>query len=310
MIHEDPIIRKLILLGENNDSVRAMILTSSRCDSNAPVDVFSDYDVEIFTDSPSAFGASDEWFEALGPVLTLLRLDGQDEGERWHTRLVLYDDGTRVDYQIAHLDELKKICQMASLPDSYDIGYKVLIDKDGVAASLKKPTYRAYIPAPPSESEYAFLVNGFWWNSTYVSKYLWRDDLMAAKFMLDHGLIQDHVLKMLEWSIEVKRGWAWRPGQYGRGLKKALDPDTYKELVTTYARGDIEELWESLFRTAALFRKTAMEVAESLGFNYAHDLDRRVTIYHRTVRTLNRRTTSRDDLARLLRESYEEERSS
>ena len=69
MNDEDSMLQKIIALGERDDSIRAMIMTSTRCDPNAPLDVFSDYDIEIFTEDPDQFGKSDEWFESLGPVL-------------------------------------------------------------------------------------------------------------------------------------------------------------------------------------------------------------------------------------------------
>ena len=307
MNDEDWMLQKIIALGERDDSIRAMIMTSTRCDPNAPLDVFSDYDIEIFTEDPDAFGKSDEWLESLGPVLVslLLRQDWADPPYQGWSRLVVFEDGTKVDLQLNHLQRLKDFAE--SLPDHYDIGYTVLLDKDGLTASLKPPTYRAFIPNAPTEAEYHRVVNGFWWNSTYVSKYLWRGDMMAAKFMLDHGLIQDGVRTMLEWSIEVDRGWNWRPGHYGKGIKKALDPGTYRELAEVYAGGDIEELWESFFRAAALFRKVAVRVGEALGYEYLHDLDRRVMIYHQTVRKLDRRAASPEELARLLKESFRED---
>jgi aminoglycoside 6-adenylyltransferase len=180
----------------------------------------------------------------------------------------------------------------------------VLVDKDGDAASLKSPTYRAHIPARPTEPDYATVVSNFWWNSTYVAKHLWRDDLLPAKHMLG-GLTEDLLRVMLEWSVEIETNWSWRPGLLGKGLKKVLAPEAYEELVGIDAAGDIDELWESLFRTAALFRKTAIKVGESLGYEYLHDLDRRVMIYHQTVRELDRCATDREDLARMLRDRYE-----
>ena len=303
---EDPVVQKLIALGERYDSIRAMVMTSTRCNPNAPLDPFSDYDIEIFTEDPHQFGESDEWFESLGPVLVTLRLrqDWAEPRYRGWSRLVVYEDGTKVDFQVNHLHHLKDFTE--SLPEEYHIGYTVLLDKDGLAASLEPPTYTAFIPAVPTQAAYASLVNEFWWDSTYASKYLWRDDLMAARLTLDHGLIQGHLRTMLEWSIEIARGWNWRPGHYGRGIKKSLDSETYRELAELYAGGDIEELWGSLFRTAALFRKVAIKVGEALGYEYLHDLDRRVTIYHQTVKSLDRNATSTEDLATALKGAYAE----
>lgn len=301
----DPVIRELIALGERHDSIRALVMTSARCNPNARPDVFSDYDVEIFTEDPDQFAKSDQWFRSLGTVLVslLLRQDRHTLQRGW-SLLVVYEDSTKIDFQVNHLEKLSEFAK--SLPDGYDIGYTVLLDKDGLTASLKPPTHRAYIPTIPTETEYARVVNGFWWNSTYVSKYLWRDDLMAAKRMLDNGSIHDELRTMLEWSVEIERGWNWKPGQYGRDIKKALDPDTYRELAEVYAGGDIEEMWESFFRTIALFRKVAIKVGDKLGYKYLHDLDRKVTIYHQTVRGLDRQATEREELARLLKEAYAE----
>ena len=48
----------------------------------------------------------------------------------------------------------------------------------------------------------------------------------------------------------------------------------------------IEENWNALFRTLALFRKVAVEVADHLGYAYPHDMDRRVGAYAQKVRRL------------------------
>jgi len=250
------------------------------------------------------FAESDEWFEAFGPVLVVHREDTKDKVRSWHTRLVSYEDGTKIDFGVGHVEALKEDCNAASLPDHFDVGYEVLLDKDGVASSLKSPTFKAHIPAVPTESEYVSLINDFWAESVYVAKHLWRDDLLPAKYNLDYMLKHNMLRKMLEWSIEIDRNWSWKPGAYGKGLKKVLDSETYNELASTYAGGDLKELWEALFRTTALFGKIAIKVAAGLGYEYLHDLDKRVTLYLRTVERLDRQTTDREELARRLREGY------
>ena len=307
---EDVVIQKLIRLAEEYDEIRAIILTSTRAAPDAATDAFSDYDPVIYTTDVAPFAGSDAWFTQFGPVLVVLRRDWwMPDGQTWDgdpqafTRLVMYEDGTKIDFQIMPVDALRKECQATTLSAAFDVGYRVLIDKDGDTASLQSPTYKAHIPARPTESEYATLVNNFWWNSTYVAKHLWRDDLLPASCMLD-GLKQSLLLKMLEWSIEIDKGWSWRPGLLGKGLKKVLDPGTYDDLVNTYAGGKIGELWEALFRTTALFRKTALRVAAGLGYSYPRDLDTRVTVYLETVQQPDR-TATREDLAHLLTQRYQ-----
>jgi aminoglycoside 6-adenylyltransferase len=91
---------------------------------------------------------------------------------------------------------------------------------------------------------------------------------------------------MLEWRMERDYGWSEPTDWMGKGLKKCLPDDFWEELEGTYAGAGIEENWETLFRTLALFRRVAVEVADDLGYAYPHDLDRRVTAYVRAIRDL------------------------
>jgi len=301
---QDEIIDKLVAWGESCPQVRAMLLTSTLAGNNAPVDIFSDYDVQMFVTELTALSANQEWHGEFGSVLVKCCPGWEALGVRQDSHLILYEDGTKIDFTIAPLEILHRILAEGTLPDFLDVGYRVLFDKDGLTTTLPPPTGRAFIPAIPTAAEYADLVSGFWWNSTYVAKYLWRDDLLAVKFMLDGWLKQNDLRPLLEWSIEIERGWNWKPGHYGRGLLKALDPDTRRELIDSYAGGEIEELWESFFRTMGLFRKIAIRVGEHLGYAYLHDLDARVTAYHQTVRNLDK-DASREELAAMLRKSYQ-----
>jgi hypothetical protein len=61
----------------------------------------------------------------------------------------------------------------------------------------------------------------------------------------------------------------------------------WEELESTYAGAGTADNWEALFRTMALFRRVATEVADDLGHVYPLDLDRRVTAYVREIRDLH-----------------------
>ena len=307
--YEQAVIRKLVAFGEATETVRAVVLTSSLCNPKASADILSDFDVEFFFDDPAIFAASDEWLEGLSdhPVMALWHWPNEwdhepGDGRRW-MRMVYFQDGTKMDVSLCYLASLREICAAEALPDHYDIGYRVLLDKDGVTSAMKPPAYKAYILNPPSEAQFDSRMEAFWMNSTYAAKFLWRDDIMAARWMLQE-MADRGVREVLEWAIAMRHGWTWRAGRLGRGLPKALDAEERGELFETFAAGDPEALWNSLFRTTALYRKTAIRVAEALGYSYPHGLDKRVTIFHQTLRGLNRQTGTREQLARLLGQSY------
>lgn len=173
------------------------------------------------------------------------------------------------------------------LPPEFDAGYRVLLDKDHLTEGLKPAIYKAYIPRPPSEAEYQTVIEVFFLETTYVAKLLWRDDLMAAKHILDEFMKQEHLRPMLEWHLEIEHEWSLKPGPYGRGLKKWLRYDLWTELESTYTGAELEANWEAMFRTMALFRKVAGEVGERLGFSYPEELDRRTMAYLLKVKNLD-----------------------
>ncbi len=304
--YENGVIRQFVAFGNRTDAVRAILLTSSLCNPDAPSDILSDFDIELFFDDPMPFVECDDWIETigLGRVMALWHWPNEwdhEEGDAHHwMRMTYFEDGTKADITLGQVDDLRAVSEAEELPQHYDIGYKVLLDKDGITASMKPPKYEAYILQPPTAAQYASRVETFWMNSTYVARYLWREDIIGAKWRL-HELFDRGLREVVEWSCAMDREWRWRPGNLGRGLTKSLDPATSRELISTFAGGDIDDLWESLFRMTALYRKTAIKVGERLGFAYPHDLDRRVTAYHSAVRSLDKYTGSREELARLLK---------
>src|SRR5579862_7547157 len=94
--------------------------------------------------------------------------------------------------------------------------------------------------------------------------------------------------KLLEWRIEIDHSWSLRPGAHGRDLKRYLDADTWQEFAATFVGPDLDENWEALLRTTALFRRIAREVGAALGYVYPQLLDDEVTSYLYGIRRLDR----------------------
>jgi aminoglycoside 6-adenylyltransferase len=174
------------------------------------------------------------------------------------------------------------------LPDRLDLGYRILLDKDGRTSRWARPAYSAHIPARPTEPEYRALVEEFWWGTTYVAKSLWRRELVFAKFVLDYDIKLGAMRRMLEWRLELDNDWSLVPGKLGRGLERRLPADVWSALASTYVGPDVEENWDALFRTTALFGRVAREVGETLGYTYPHDVEDGVTAQLDAVRSLPR----------------------
>lgn len=91
--------------------IRASLLTSTRASNPASVDLLSDYDVILYVAEVAPFGDRERWLPALGTVLVRMSpiearvfdgLPGYSEG-------VIYDDGTKADFNIVPVELLRRL---------------------------------------------------------------------------------------------------------------------------------------------------------------------------------------------------------
>lgn len=283
-IDADAVLARITQWAVDHPLVRALVIESSRAVAGATLDAFSDYDVLLVVSDLTPFATDTTWLAAIGAPLVRFRDTIPVQGFDTLSRLVLYTDHIKVDYMVWPVALMRQVVATQALPDLLDWGHRVLLDKDGLTAGLPAPTRTAHILARPTEAEYQALVEEFWWESTYVAKNLWRDDLLFARYNLDVVMRHEVLLRMLEWRVEIERDWSWKPGVVGRDLKRHLPPALWSELEATFVGPGIEENWRALLAMTALFRRAAIDVARALGYTYPHDLDRGVTAYLEAVR--------------------------
>jgi aminoglycoside 6-adenylyltransferase len=289
-MNESRMLQRFIDWGMARGDVRALILTSTRTAPGSALDVFSDYDLIIVTTDPAPY-QPDAWLSEFGPLLVVYRDPVRlIHGEPSFARITQYENGLKIDFTIWTAELARRFtaaaAQSGRLEPDYDLGYRILLDKDGLTAGLPAPTHKAYIPTPPDYAEYYRLVESIFHESTYAAKYLWRDDLMAAKFMLDEMIKGDNLRPMLEYYMQIGKGWTVRAGAHGRGLKRKLPPEIWAEFEQTYVGPGLAENWTALFATLALFEKVARAVGAHLGYAYPQALHERCMIYLRRVQAL------------------------
>jgi aminoglycoside 6-adenylyltransferase len=283
---EADVLGRVIDWAADHPLIRAVVLESSRAVGLATIDRFSDYDLLLVVSDVRPFADDNAWQRFFAEPLVRFGDKAEVLGYQTYFRLVLYQDHTKIDFAIWSVPLLQRVVEVQESSELLDWGYRVLLDKDGLATALPAPTRTAYIPSKPAEREYLALIEEFWWEATYAAKHLWRDELILAKYNLEVVMKYELLLPMLEWRIELDRGWTWKPGILGRGLKSALPPDLWSALERTYAGPDIEETWEALLTITALFRRVAQEVGQALGYTYPEELDRGVSAYLQEARHL------------------------
>ncbi len=275
--HEEPSISpleaKLEEWARSQPGVRAALLIGSRATPAGARDDFSDHDVVLFLEPAARLDRREDWLEVFGRPLIVLKETTEHRGETVPTRLVQYRGGHRIDFTLSRVDLLHRIADQEALPDWLAAGYRVLLDRDGDAEKLLPPSVDAYVPRPPTPEEYAALVNEFWWEVLYVGKYVSRNELLPARYSLEAVLRYGCLVPMLEWYVQVPRGWEQSVGIRGRGLRWLLDLEDRECLDRTYAADTLASHGRALDATIELFRKAARTVARDLGHHYPRILD-------------------------------------
>ena len=265
------------------ENVRVAILTSTRANPHAPVDALSDYDIELYVRDLEPFLQGDDWLGAFGKVIARdpYRPKLFDDGIRvW--RLAMFEDAPRVDFNIQLLSVIEEdITQYGGY--SCDMGYRILLDKDGLTRGAREPTYCEYDTPKPSREQFEDLTNEFWWDITYVTKYLRRDEFYFAKWMLDAHLHHHFLFTLLSWYAGAACDWSSNPGARGRWLSKILERETWEDVLETFAGPDPEDNWQAMHAMAETFGRIGAELGEKLGYDYPAQVERDVTSWLRTV---------------------------
>lgn len=275
------IYKKLLEWCGKTENVRAVILTSSRVNPHAKPDVLSDYDIELYTNDLAPFSKNDNWAEALGEILVRWPLyPGTTWSEEWITRLIQFKDGTRIDFQIKGGKPLYH--------DNFNAGYKVLLDKDNLTGALKEPDYSSLHIKKPSQKEFEEKLNDFFWDSLYVAKNLWRDELFYAKFMFDSALRFNYQQPLIEWHIGSLHNWKVSTNKFGRYFKDYLEPEFWEKIEQTFAGASIEENWTAFLNLIELTGFLGRSVAKTLGYDYPDELEKNILEYVHKIKGLEK----------------------
>lgn len=276
-MNPDQIISNLRKWAESNNNIRALVLTSSRSGkTNAPIDQFSDYDVVVYVKSLDSF-QNDNWLSFFGNILVKWPLKPESEfGENWLTRLVLFENYTRIDFQVT--------TETNTPPSDYDLGYRVIIDKDGFTNNFPKITKTKHLIKKPTIQQFQELVNAFFWDSTYIPKYLYRKDLFYTHYMLEVNLRFTYFEKMIEWYIGSQNDWNVSTNVHGRLFPKYLDKNTWEGIKDTFVGAKKEDVWKAFFKLVKVFTSLAKTVAKKCGYLYPKDQEIKMMDYYQRLK--------------------------
>ncbi|GHH99076.1 aminoglycoside 6-adenylyltransferase [Neobacillus kokaensis] len=280
-MRSEQVMFDLILnVAKKDKRIRAVAMNGSRTNSNAPKDLFQDFDIVYLVTEMDSFIQDEKWIDIFGERIIMQTPEKHSSSSiKRYPYLMLFSDGNRIDLTLIPINKKDEYLQEDKLT-------VILLDKDDSLPMISPPTDEDYWVKHPTAEEFLNCCNEFWWVATYVAKGLWRKEILYA---MDHlnNCVRPMLLKMLEWQVGIQNDFAVSIGKSGKLLQKFLPEGTWEELLSTFPEGNEQSVWNALFAMINLFRSTANFVAESLNFEYQDEDDQRVTKYLIRVKQLH-----------------------
>ena len=254
--------------------IRAVILNGSRANPNRVPDPFNDFDIVYLVRDLTPYKTAPV-YKDFGELLLYERTD---ENELFHEAypeyvcyLMQFADGSRIDLTIAETARWRGYC----CDDRLSV---VLLDKDGLIPPLPAPDESSHYIERPTAQTFFECRTEFWWVAPYVSKGLWRGQLLFAQAHME-SCIRKMLLQMLKWYAGALHGFDRTAGKCGDNLERLLPAPVWAGYLETFARCDAADIWRALFQAGALFTEISKLTAEALGFTIEDEYDRRVTAF-------------------------------
>lgn len=269
MRSEQEMLTLILDTARSDERIRAVIMNGSRTNPNAAHDIFQDYDIVYIVSDMAPFVRNRAW-STVGEMMILQLPD--DAGAAAHRREL------RVSHAICRRqphrpDHLPPGKARRNGPDSLSV---LLLDKDGLHP-LTRRVSAAICRSRPAK-QFDDCCNEFWWVSTYVAKGLWREEIIYARYMMDH-VVREELMKMLAWYFGVKTEFAQSPGKLGKNFPGILSlrcGTCYSTPMPTPAAS----IRGTPYPQCVIFSgKQALPVAEHFGFTYSHGDDQRVSVH-------------------------------
>jgi aminoglycoside 6-adenylyltransferase len=285
----DTLLGRVLAWARTRPDIDAVLLTGSRARDDGAVDACSDHDVELYTDDPSRYDGPSAWLEAIGRVWVALPLAHAAGGV---TRLVFFERGEKVDFQILPLAVLERLAA-EGLDDLHQRGYRVLLDRSGRAARLPPSLATPPQREPPTEAEFLATCTEFWFEAAHIPRCLARGELWVAKHR--DWTMKQRLLDVLEWHAAAEGHDVWH---LGTRMRRWSSDANWGRLQDAFGRFDPEDAFAALQATADLFADVSRAVARTHGFRHPEEMEAAIRAYVAVLPDLGAGDVGRGDAVR------------
>lgn len=251
-------------IANSDERIRAVYLNGSRTNPNVPKDIFQDYDLVYVVTETKPFIEDKGWINIFGNILFMQYPDENpdfaSDKENFYGWLMQFTDGNRIDLHVETVSHAKENILNDRL-------CRILLDKDNCLPNIPDPTDEDYWINKPVPDHFLCTCNEFWWCLNNVAKGLWREEIPYVQDMINF-VVRKQLEKMLSWKIGILTDFSVSVGKSAKYMYKWLEPKEWEEYLKTYSDAKAESIWKSVDIMCSLFKKTAVWVAERLGYSF------------------------------------------
>jgi aminoglycoside 6-adenylyltransferase len=260
---------QILQWGNQEKEVRVLLLVGSRV-RGKDMDELSDFDISVFGEG-FGFIQNDNWLYQIGSPIVCIHEKFQWDDIQIPTRLTIFNHCVKVDFAFHPLGLLQEMVDKQRLNETYDSGYEILLDKEGLAAHLPKPQFKSFVITRPDHEKFANAQHEFWFEAWHVAKYLCRQDPWVAKLREDS--MKKWLLLILKWNAASDSKFSKSFQTYGKGIRQWANPKYFMRLPDCFSGWDLPDRRKAFHSTMDLFRDIGKETAKTLGYEWLNKMD-------------------------------------
>jgi aminoglycoside 6-adenylyltransferase len=247
--------------------IRSAIIVGSRARADRPADSLSDLDLAVIVTDPSIYLSDTTWLRKFGePFLTFV--ESTADGN-FRERRVLFRDGRDVDFSLLPAAVVQQMLQSGVPVEIADVlrrGFRILVDKDGLAERLTDAAYWPDGPETlPTELSWIETSHDFFYHVVLAAKKAERGELWVAKSTCD-GYLKNLILRLIEWHAKLKGDRdTWHKGRF---LEHWAGPEILQELPSTFASYTLADVQRALLANLRFYERFGREVACALEYRF------------------------------------------
>jgi aminoglycoside 6-adenylyltransferase len=231
---------------------------------NAPIDEFSDLDPLFYCEDVNEFIHSSEWKNYFGDEISFFHDEwDMKDNLKGYTRLTIYSDGFKMDFGFQSV-------QLAKYANDMPL-YKVYVDKDNIIPEPEVHDESKFYVQKPSEQEFQDILRDFFFDSSYVVKTLYREEITFNQYMM--GILHKKINALLKWYIGSKHDFKVNVGAVNRYIKQYLSKEEWEMLERTYSSACKDDVYTALMESFTLVRYLGTYIADTLKFKYPYKHD-------------------------------------